>query len=398
MVRRLSPKPDVRFDVRIFYPSSSDFSLSHAPFEIAVAFSLNENHLASIRSFIDRGYGVGIRSVARVPDAVRAAVNRIAATQGGAYEPWLSRLIFENVVPVFTDDELLDAQDAGANLYQDIRAIQEAAPTMIRSMLADIESQGVSDAHLAEVARLNEALAPLSAAYLHHRIHADDANPPSAWKARAVRAALIVGPCAFLMSRWSPGLGMVVAVLGEQAWQGIVRWRTLRRAGHTRRWRIRTLFPYATLILPVCWLAWISANLVASGSLFFAGFIFGCSAIAYPLLRLADEWTDLRARLHALVAMGKFPTDLRASLSGLIMREWLLRPSRLATFVALLSFPFSLGFLVWILPPLFSYAWTFSFAPVAIDGLIAFGLWVRRRADRQWFHFAIRRRLSATGL
>lgn len=394
--RGFSPKPSGRFEIRIYYPEAQTFDPVHAPFELAFGLRIGEDRMAIARSLIERGYGIGVRSITGTPADIREAVERIAVTQGCVYEPWLSRLIFQGEIPVFTNTELLDAQDAGTNLYGDAQTILSARPSALRYVLADIEARGVADADLLDVSQLHGGLEPLSAAYLYHRIRSDRKDDTLQIQRRFVRA-LFIGLLVFFLMPGFPGFSFVLAAMIEPVWTEIREGIAKRRSGYTPRQLFFACLPQLLLFLPVAWTAWQSHMLFDAGHRFASGVVFALACLAYPLLHDVRALADIRGRIGSLDALGKLPVNERPSLASLAFWEWMSRTHRAARVMGYVVFPFVMGLLLVIVPEP-ALVWLLAFTSVLFDAVTRGFLRLRSHVDRWWFYAVIRHRMPKTSL
>jgi hypothetical protein len=384
-----------RFDVRVISTPVELFDASKMPFELRFLFDRLPESAEKVRSLLERGYGIGIRTTRRTSPVVLQAVDRIAeTTQGEVAEPWLTKLIFEEEIPLFTEDELAEQNERGINLYTEAHLILSERFTMVHVVLADLEAHGIEDADMEAVSQMNRALEPLSAAFLHHRIHADRRVLNVRFIGTLAKALIIIGPLAHLLEIWVRGIGQLFAALADDVSREIGQLVTLKGSGYTARQLWRRTQVFIPILIIDFYLALQVNGLLERGSAFTAGLVFGIVAVSFPLVELLRSFVLTRSAYADLLKNGKLPKGPRPALSSLAFREIVRNPLRAGIAIGVIAGPLIAGALFAAMTPLAHNGWFLAIVAMLeiIIGL-AFA-WNVLLLDRVLFIAKIRRRMK----
>lgn len=394
-LRRFASRSDA-YRVDVVSTPAERFDPDRMPFELQFIFSELPESREKVHALLERGYGIGIRTTPRAPGAVLASVARISEhTQRGVVEPWLSRLIFQEEIPLFTEDELVEHGEQGINLYTEAHIILSERFTMKRIVLVDLHAHGLEDADMEFVSRMNRALEPLSAAYLHHRIHMDRKTVSFRPLAVLAKALLIIGPLAHLLERWVRGIGQLFAALADDVSREIGESFTLKSSGYTPRQLWRRIRIYLPLLVIDIYAALQVFPLANRGALFAAGCLFGFVAVSFPLLQLVQRFVSFRASFGVLERDGKLPTEHRLPLSAMAVREITRSPMHAGLGLGVILSPLGAGLVFLLLPSLIQNGWLLALLASLEIGIAFFYAGNMMALDRVLFIRKIRKRISA---
>jgi len=380
-----------RFDVAVVSPLGERFNAAELPFELRYACERLSGAEERLRAFFERGYGLGVRTMPRAPVAALQAVDRISSiSQEGTSEPWLSRLIFNEEIPVFSDDDIAEAHARGCHLLTDAHVILSERHPMIRIVAVDLEAHGIEDADAAFVSELNRAIEPIAAAYLHHRILLDRrSDVPSPFRLFAI-TALLVAPAAHLVAMFAQGLGRLVAAIADDVIRESSELVLLRNSGFTRR----QAFHQGAVYVPVLFIAiilLIAVNgLIDGGAYGAAGFVFGLSAVSFPVIRLLQRVADRRTAYLALHRMRKLSHVAMPSTTGMAIRDVASRPDAVGLAIGILIAPCAASIAFLAAPTLVADGWFLAFL-AALDTFVAIAV---IRLLRAWSRASFIRRIT----
>lgn len=367
---RVVPNRD-RFDVVVVSPIGERFSVAALPFELRLVCGHLDGAEEKIRALLERGIGLGIRTTPRASAHVLDAVDRISTiAQERTLEPWLSRLIFNEEIPVFTDDDIAEANARGSNLYTDAHIVLSDRFTMIRIVAVDLEAHGVDDADLAVISDLNRAVEPISAAYLHHRIRLDRRADAPPVRRLLVSTLVVIAPIAHLLLMFVPGLGRLFAALADDVARESSELALLRASGFTPKQLARQGIVYLPVILFAEVLLIISGSQIAAGAFFSAGLLFGLACVSFPLVRSVQMFAELRSSYVKLHESRKYSKDVSAGMTQMAHREAASHPDFVGRMVGIIAVPILAACTFALFPAYLLNGWFLaSFA--ALDVLLA---------------------------
>lgn len=360
-----------RYRVRVVSTPAEYFDRARAPFELRFVIDALPDGFEIARGLLERGFGIGIRHAPWTPPRTMDAVREIAkGSQRGMLEPWISRLIFHEDIPVITEDELADAHDRGIHLYTEAHRILGERYGLLRFVLVDLDGKGIEERDRKDLDVLNQAIKPLAAAYLHHRISSDYTASKIRFISVALRAVLFVGPVAHLFERWVRGIGMLFSALADNVSREIGIAVSLRQSGYTPRQLWRRVRLYLPVLVIDIWLALQAYPLLKAGHSFFAGLLFAIAAVSFPWVSLIQSFADIRSSFGELERGRKLTNGNHATLTGLTVAEIRRDKIRLGLFVGACLAPPYAGLLFWMNEGLASNGWFLAFVAI-LDVLIA---------------------------
>jgi hypothetical protein len=336
---RVVPNRD-RFDVVVVSPSGERFSVAALPFELRFVCGHLDGAEEKIRALLDRGIGLGVRTTPRVSASVLDAVERVSMiAEERTLEPWLSRLVFHEEIPVFTDDDIAEANARGSNLYTDAHIILSERFTMIRIVPVDLEAHGLEEDDLAFIQELNRTVEPLSAAFLHHRIRLDRRADAPPVRRLLISTLLAIAPIAHLLLMFVPGLGRLFAAIADDAARESSELVLLRTSGFTPKQLMRQGIVYLPVILLVEVLLIAEGSFIAAGAFFTAGLLFGIACISFPLVRSVQTFGELRSSYVKLHESRKYSKDASMGMSAMAFREAASHPDLVGSAVGIIAVP-----------------------------------------------------------
>ena len=383
-----------RYRVRVVSVPAMYFDRSRVPFELRFAIDHCDDGIRIAKGFLERGLGIAILRAPRTrKEVLDSAVFISKQVEQGVMEPWLSDLIFQSTIPVFTDDDILDAQEQGASLYTHAQQILDARGEMIKLVLVDLDRKGIADEDLKELEKLNRAIYPLSAAYLHHRILSDRRMIKIRFISVFARMFFVIGPFAHILNLWVNGIGILFASLADDLSRKLSDLILLKQAGYTSRQLWNAARIYLPILIFDIWLAFQVMAYVANEWYALAGFFFGIIAITFPLVQSLVSFIDLRLVFADLLKNGKLSIQA-LSPSRLAWDE--LRRDRVWTglWIGMLIAPFCTAFAFALAPSLIANGWFLSiFAITDVLLALTFSL-LMIVFDRLRFIYQIKRRMG----
>lgn len=379
-----------RYHVEVVAPDPAYIDVLRFPVELQFVLALHPEWREKLQSLFERGYGLGIRTIRSCPVSLLQAVERIAdVSQHRITEPWLTRLIHDTEIPVFTEDELREHYDLGMNLFDEAHLILEYRHRMKQFVLIDLEHHGAEEVDRVFVSDMDRALRPVSEIYLLHRIHADLRRG----EFRPMRAFAVVlfltGPIAHALEFWVRGMGQLFAALADDVTHATSELFSLRQSGFTPK----QLWKHGYVLLPVLVVAIflvLQVEFIRAASPFFGGFVFGLAAALFPLTNALRRYADLRSGYASLEQSGKYPAEQRPPLSILAWRELRRRPLASGSLYGLALRPFAAGFAFFLFPGAVRNGW-FLAATASMDVLItALTLCVFRRVEGAAYAMKVR--------
>jgi hypothetical protein len=347
-----------RFEIVVVSPAGEKYDRSLLPFELRFACTQLPGADEKVRSLFERGIGLGIRATPRVRESILRAVDRISGlSQTRTIEPWCSQLIFHEEIPLFSDDDVAEAHVQEVNLYTEAHLILSERFAMIRIVPVDLEAHGIEDEDLAFISELNRVIEPLSAAYLHHRIRLDRrADLPSLIRF-LLPTFLVIAPIVHLFELWVQAIGRLFAALSDDVIRKSSELILLHDSGFTPRQLVRHAVVYVPVLILGVVAALAAGPLIAVGSLFSAGLLFGVASVSFPVIRSLQEFADARSAYLALHLAGKTASVAGISATLMASRDLMWRPDALGRVLGILLTPFFCAFGFLLFPSLISNGW-----------------------------------------
>lgn len=284
------------------------------PVELRFLFKQDPAAKQKVRSLLDSGKAIGIRTVVRTPDRLMEAVKRVSViSQHNCVLTWLPELLRENHLPIITDADRAVAKSQGADLDADLREILGARLTFKRLVLVDEDNVGIGAEERRLMTEFSETLYVLSIEHIVHRLVIDNANERTEIAQNILKAMLIIGPIAHILERWVSGFGKVFAASTDDLLGETAELMALRGSGFTWR-QLRKRF---IVLVPVFALASFGAfqvePLILQGRILTAGAVFGISAVALSITTVAQSIGMYIGSVRALRREGKRHTHAAAT-------------------------------------------------------------------------------------
>lgn len=375
-----------RYDIQVLSPGAGLFRPEEAPIEIRYVLGKQPEWLMSLEHLFERGYGIGIRTIARTPEHVLSATKTISdASVRGTIEPWLTRLIRKEEIPVFGEMELHSHYEQGMNLFDEAHIVLSSRHTMKHFILVDLDERGIEDRDWQFVADMNRELHPLSEEYLIRSIHRDlKSNAPNM---RRLLASIVFlnGPIAQLLEWWVRGVGVLYAAVADDVMRESIELHSLRGSGFTWRqlWkRSRITIP---LLVFAVWLSLKVPGYLDLGEAFRAGLIFGIASVLIPFSNILERLLILRNDFHELSREGKIAKEEDGSPSKHVWNELSIRSDDRGIALGILLTPFAAALLFSWFPTLTGNGW-FLGAVATLEYVIAWlCVIVIRACFARWF-------------
>ena len=328
------------------------------PFELRYVLAVRPSRFAVLRTWIEDGYGLGVRTVIQTPERVLQAVDRISRmTQENTVTPWLERLLRYEEVPIFSASELESAEAEGINLYEEVRVILSERFEFSKIVLVDVQNRTIGTTEQQMLRQINEDLYPLAIDTIIHRVMFDNAHARTEVAQSILKALIIVGPIAHVLEHVLSGLGKIFAASADDVLSEAAELLALRGSGFS--WK--QLMKRSRILIPVFLLATYGAfsvdGIVQSGHPALAGLVFGISAVALSLTTALQSIGLYRSAYVKLVASGKMQLAAGSSLSLLALRQDFTNPARLGLFVGAFASPILAAVIFLSAPSLISNGW-----------------------------------------
>lgn len=177
------------------------------PIELRYVLAMRPSRHETFRLLLERGFGIGVRTVEKTPERVLKAVDRIShETQHNTIFPWLGRLLREEELPIFSEEELRLAEKKDINLYEEAKIILAKRHEFKKIVLVPLENQQVTSEEQRLMREVNEDLYPHAIDVIINRVTFDNAHT------RTEVAQSIIKRCSLLV-RWRTRLSMYCQVL-----------------------------------------------------------------------------------------------------------------------------------------------------------------------------------------
>jgi hypothetical protein len=394
------PSPIDRYTVTVVTNAAELTQGDLLPVEIRFVLAKHPERFEAFRKLLGEGYGIGVRIVTKTPERVLTAVDRIARlSQANTVIPWLARLLRQEEIPVFTRDELEQAEKGGVNLYQEARIILAERFEFRKIVLVDLKNQCIGPEAQALMRQVNEDLYPLAIDAIVHRVVFDNAHTRTETAQTIIKAMLFVGPIAHTLEHWVSGLGKVFAASADDLLAETAELFALRGSGFT--WR--QLARRGRILVPVFILATYGAfqvePLIHAGHIAWAGVVFGLSAVALSLTTALQSIGMYRQAYVRLVQEGKFTLGAGQTLWGAALRQDFTNPARSGLFIGALSAPLIAAAVFTLVPHLTGNGWLLALIG-SVESIIASStVFAAGKIERWWFYrktMQVIRRLPAS--
>jgi hypothetical protein len=374
-----------RFEVDVV-TSAAELTMDELlPIEIRYVLAVRPSRFETFRLLLEQGYGLGVRIMDKTPERVLSAVDRISRhTQHNTVIPWLEKLLREETMPVFSIDELQNAERNGVNLYEEVNAIMAQRFEFRKIVIVDLKNLGVGEEERRKIDEANKDLFPLSIDAIIHRVTFDNAHTRTEVAQSIIKALIIIGPIAHGLEHVLSGLGKVFAASTDDVLSEVAELFALHGSGFTWRQlakRSRILIP--TFILAV-YGAFQVEPLIQDGRSALAGVVFGLSAVALSVVTAVQSIFMYRESYVSLSREGKLKLEAGQSVTRLALRQDFTNPARLGLFAGAIAAPFTAAVVFTLAPELTKNGWILALLG-STEGIVA-GLTVisSTRLER-WF-------------
>jgi len=331
------------------------------PIEIRYVLAIRPSRHEMFRKLLERGYGIGVRTVDKTPERVLQAVDRIShETQHNTILPWIERLLRHEELPIFSEEELRNAERKGINLYEEARMILAKRYEFKKIILIPLENQCLTETEQRLMQEVNEDLYPHAVDVIVNRVTFDNAHTRTEVAQSIIKALLVVGPIAHALEYVLSGIGKVFAATADDLLSETAELFALRGSGFT--WR--QLAKRSRILIPVFLLATYGAfqvePLIHEGRLALAGVVFGLSAVALSLTTAIQSIFLYKHSYVQLEREGKLRREPGRSLWWYALMQDFTNPARLGLFVGATASPLMAAIVFSFFPELTKNGWALA--------------------------------------
>ncbi|MBI5729331.1 MAG: hypothetical protein HY983_03795 [Candidatus Magasanikbacteria bacterium] len=319
-------------------PEECDFAET-LPFELYYIFKRYPEYKERIRTILQDGKAIGVRTVLRTPENILLAIHAISVySQHNYIVTWLPKLLRDKHLPIISSADEEHARAGGSDLRQAVETIERDRLWFKRLVLIDEENKGIRPNEQQLMTELSELIYPLQIDYAVHRVIADNANERTEVAQTIVKALLFIGPIAHILERYAAGIGKIFAAFTDDLMGEAAELTALRGSGFG--WG--ELAKRSRILLPVLALATYGAysveHLIESGRWALGGVVFGLSAVALSLTTAIQSYFLYRRNVERLKKEGKVAVEI--SSTRLAITQDFTNPARLGLFVGAALAPF----------------------------------------------------------
>lgn len=331
------------------------------PIEIRYVMVMRPSRHDAFRKLLERGFGLGVRTVDKTPEAVLKAVDHISReTQHNTIIPWLENLLRREELPIFSEPELRLAETKGINLYEDARIILAQRFEFKKIILVPLHNQAVTEQEQQFLREVNEDLYPHAIEVIINRVSFDNAHTRTEVAQSIIKALLFIGPIAHSLEAMLSGIGKVFAATADDLLSETAELFALRGSGFT--WK--QLIKRSRILIPIFILATYGAfqveHFVRAGDYAIAGAIFGFSAVALSLTTALQSIRLYKQSFESLLREGKFKLEPGRSIWGYALLQDFTNPARLGLFVGALASPITAAIIFSFFPDLTKNGWVLA--------------------------------------
>lgn len=389
------PSPVDKFKVKVITTPAELTAAELLPLEIRYILAVRPSRFEVLRTLLERGFGVGVQSVEKTPERVLQAVDRISReTQGNTIVPWLERLLRDEELPSFSEEDLRHAETKGINLYEEAKIIL-AERFEFRKITLVAGTEKISQQEEKILDEMNRDLYPLAIDAIVHRVIFDNAHTRTEVAQSIIKALILIGPIAHALEEVLSGLGKVFAASVDDILSEVAELFALRGSGFT--WR--QLYKRSRILIPVFIAATYGAfqvqPLIESGHTGWAGVVFGLSAVALSLTTALQSIGMYRSTYAKLVETGKLNLKTGQSLTRLALRQDFTNPARLGLFLGAGCSPFVAALVFFIWPNLSHNGWILAMLGSTESIVAGITVVASKRIERWLFHSRARRAISS---
>ncbi len=384
-----------RYEVRVVTAVEELAALEGLPLEIRYVLAVKPSRFEVFRLLLERGYGIGVRSVEKTPEEVLRAVDRVSRiTQRNTIVPWLEDLLREGTLPQFLSGELEQAEKDGIQLYQEVNVIMAQRTSFKKIVIVDLANKGIGEYEQGLMHEINADLYPMAIESIVHRVQFDNAHTRTEVAQGILKALIIIGPIAHALEHVVSGLGKVFAASADDILSEVAELFALRGSGFTWRQllkRTRILIP---IFIVATWAVFQVEPLIQSGRPGLAGLVFGFSAVSLSLTTAIQSIFLYREAYRRLAREGKLQLKPGQTLTGLALRQDFTNPARLGLFMGALAAPVMAGIVFVFLPVLAKNGWALALLGSVESVVAGVMVMLASRIEQAIFRERIRRAMK----
>ena len=385
------PSPIDRYEIDEVTAPAELAIQEYLPMEIRYVLAVRPSRIEAFRKLLEDGYGIGVRRVAKTPERVLQAVDRVSRlTQHNTIIPWLPDLLRREELPVFTEEELREAEAQGVNIYEETKTILAQRFEFRKIIAIDLQNRCIGSDIQQLMREVNEDLYPLAIDAIVHRVIYDNAHTRTEIAQSIVKALIFIGPVAHVLEHLLTGLGKVFAASIDDVLAEVAELFALRGSGFT--WR--QLAKRSRILVPVFILATFGAfqvePLIHSGHVVSAGVVFGLSAVALSITTAIQSVFMYRKSYVDLAKENKLRLPAGKTLTGMALRQDFYNPARLGLFIGAFCAPCLAALVFSLAPNLSKNGWIL--ATLGSTESIVAGITVicSKRLEKNLFRYKIR--------
>jgi len=385
------PSPIDRYEIDEVTAPAELAIQEYLPMEIRYVLAVRPSRIEAFRKLLEDGYGIGVRRVAKTPERVLQAVDRVSRlTQHNTIIPWLPDLLRREELPVFTEEELREAEAQGVNIYEETKTILAQRFEFRKIIAIDLQNRCIGSDIQQLMREVNEDLYPLAIDAIVHRVIYDNAHTRTEIAQSIVKALIFIGPVAHVLEHLLTGLGKVFAASIDDVLAEVAELFALRGSGFT--WR--QLAKRSRILVPVFILATFGAfqvePLIHSGHVVSAGVVFGLSAVALSITTAIQSVFMYRKSYVDLAKENKLRLPAGKTLTGMALRQDFYNPARLGLFIGAFCAPCLAALVFSLAPNLSKNGWIL--ATLGSTESIVAGITVicSKRLEKNLFRYKVR--------
>jgi len=391
------PPPIDHYDLQAVTSAAELALQEYLPLEIRYVLAVRPSRFETFRKLLEQGYGIGVRTVAKTPEGILTAVDRISRhSQANTVIPWLPNLLRKEELPVWSEEELRQAESLGINLYQEARTILAERFEFRKIVIVDLHNRRVTEREQQLMQEVNHDLYPLSIDAIVHQVVFDNAHTRTEVAQSIVKALILIGPVAHVLEHVLTGLGKIFAASVDDVLSEVAELFALRGSGFTWRQLVRRSRILIVVFVLATYAVFQVEPLIQSGHLAWAGVIFGLSAVALSLTTAIQSISMYRRSYLQLVKEGKLRLAPGQSLLGLALRQDFTNPARLGLFIGALCSPFAAAAVFILSPGLSHNGWILAILG-SVESIVAgFTVMSATQIEKWLFTHKVRQALKNT--
>ncbi len=333
-----SPIGSYKLEV-ISLPEEIDWE-KYMPLEIKYIFKKRPEFKEKIRNILKDGKAIGIRTVLRTPENILKAVHTISVhSQYNYIINWLPELLKNKHLPIFTNNDYLEAEKHNENLGEAMEVILKDRLRFKRIMLIDEENKGIKQEEQMLITELSEMIYPIAVDYSVFRVIADNAQERTRIAQSIIKALLFVGPAAHFLEKYVSGLGKLFAASADDLLGESAEIMALRGSGFS--WK--ELIKRGKILIPVfalaTWGAFSVEGFIHANRIITAGIVFGLSAVALSLTTAIQSVFMYKKNAWKLKQEGKIIVETSKGLLKLSIIQDFTNPARLGLLIGVSMAP-----------------------------------------------------------